>query len=139
MSVEENKKSLYRCFDEVWNKGDLSVIPEVISQDFVMGDVKGVDGFEQAVKSTLATTPDFHTTIDEVIGEGDTLMVRITNSGHYTGKFGDIDISNKEYSLPVMLINRYKDGKCYESITSANIIPYMQQLGIQMPPEWGLG
>jgi predicted ester cyclase len=125
--------------EEIWNKRDLSVIPEVISPDFVMGDVKGLDGFEQAVKSTLATTPDFHTTIDEVIGDGDTLMVRITNSGHYTGKAANIDISNKEYTLPVMLINRYKDGKCYESTSFANILPYMQQLGIPMPPEWGMG
>jgi len=139
MSVEENKKSLYRCMEEIWNKRDLSVIPEVISPDFVMGDVKGVDGFEQAVKTTLATTPDLHTVIDEVVGEGDTLMVRITNSGHYTGKFGNIDLSNKEYSLPVMLINRYKDGKCYESITLANILSYVQQLGIPIPEEWGMG
>ena len=139
MSVEENKKSAYRCFEEIWNKRDYSVIPEVISPDFVMGDVKGVNGFEQAVKNAIATTPDFHTTIDEVVGEGDTLMLRITNSGHYTGKLANVDISNKEYSLSVMLINRYKDGKCYESTSFANPLPYMQQLGIPIPSEWGMG
>ena len=139
MSVEENKKSLYRCFEEVWNKRDLSVIPEVISPDFVMGDVKGVDGFEQAVKNQIAVTPDFHTTIDEVIGEGDTLMLRITNSGHYTGKLANIDISNKEYTNTLMLINRYKDGKCYESIAFSNPLLLAQQLGIPIPEEWGMG
>lgn len=139
MSVEENKKSLYRCFDEVWNKRDFSVIPEVISPDYAGGEVKGLDGFEQMVKNSLATTPDIHSTIDEVIGEGDTLILRLTQTGHYTGKVANVEISNKEYTATFFLTNRYKDGKCYESTAYVNPLPFAQQLGIPMPPEWGMG
>ena len=35
MSLEENKKSCYRCFEEIGNKRDMSVIPEVIAPDYV--------------------------------------------------------------------------------------------------------
>ncbi len=34
MSVEQNVASMRRDIEEVWNKGNLSVIPEVISPQY---------------------------------------------------------------------------------------------------------
>lgn len=53
MSVEENKRAFYRAFKEIWNKGDYSVIPEVISPDYTNNfGHKGLDEFEQLVKGS---------------------------------------------------------------------------------------
>lgn len=119
MSVEENKKSCYRCFEEVWNKGDLSVIPEVISPDYVGNNVPekitGLDGFEKMVKDVLAAIPDLHYSIDYVFGEGDKLAVHLTTTGTQTGKYGDIEPTGEPFNSMGLLINRYVDGKCVES------------------------
>lgn len=137
MSVEENKNSCYRCFEEVWNKGDLAVIPEVISPDYTGyspgGTMKGLDSFVQMVKNQRAAMPDMHWTIDEIYGDGDTLAVRLTTTGTFTGKMGDIEPTGKQANIPLVLINRYKDGKCYESTSFSDRITQYQQLGIPMP------
>ena len=77
MSLEENKKSLYRCFDDLWNKRDLSVLPEVISSEYAghssQGEVRGLDGFENMIQSYYTAMPDMHFTVEDVFGEGDRL------------------------------------------------------------------
>ena len=81
MSVEENKKSAYRCFEEVWNKRDLSVIPEVIAPNYVgnnpEANYNGLDGFERLVKVYNTAVPDMHWTVEDIFGEGDKLAIRI--------------------------------------------------------------
>lgn len=119
MSVEENKKSCYRCFEEVWNKGDLSVIPEVIAPDYVghnlQGGYNGLEGFEKLVKAYRTAVPDQHWTVDEVFGEGDKLAIRLTITGTNTGKFGDTEPTGEAVNNVTLLVNRYVDGKCVES------------------------
>ncbi len=137
MSVEQNKESLRRCFEEVWNRGDLSVIPEVISPDYVGyspgATVKGLDGFEQMVRSQRTAMPDIHWSIDEVYGEGDTLAVRLTTTGTFTGKMGDTEPTGKRVNIQLVLINRYVDGKCVEATSFADRLTQYQQLGIPIP------
>jgi predicted ester cyclase len=139
VSVEENKKSCYRCFEEIWNQGDYSVIPEVISPDYVGGDIKGLDGFEQMVKNSRSTMPDLHYTVDEVVGEGETLMLKLSLTGTYSGKVANMDIEGKPLNISFVLVNRYKDGKCIEATSFVNVLDYLQQLGVPIPPEWGIG
>ena len=119
MSVEENKKSCYRCFEEVWNKGDLSVIPEVIAPDYIghnpQGQYNGLDGFENLVKVYRTAVPDMHWTVDDVFGEGDKLAIRLTVTGTQTGRVGDTEPTGEPVNTVALLINRYVDGKCVES------------------------
>jgi predicted ester cyclase len=138
MSIEENKKSCYRCFEEVWNQGDLSVIPEVISPDYNDGVRKGITDFENMVKTMRDVMPDMKYTIDEVVGEGDTLAVRLGFSGTFTGKMGDIEPTGKKGSINFVLFNRYEDGKCVESSafpTITDSLVYYQQWGIPLPKQ----
>jgi predicted ester cyclase len=143
MSVEENKKTLQRNFDEIWNKRNLSLIPELVSPDYVgtnvFGVSKGHDGYEQMVKNSTTTMPDLLYTVDEVVGEGDTLMAKITLTGTYTGKLGNLDISGKKIKGTTVLVNKYVDGKVKESTAYSNPLETLKQLGVTIPPEWGMG
>jgi len=135
MSVEENKKSCYRCFEEVWNKGDLSVIPEVISPNYINTNsgAKGLELFEQSVKNQRTAMPDMKYTVDEVVGEGDTLAVRLTLTGTFTGMIGDTEPTGKSLNYKQVLINRYLDGKCIEATNFSDMRSYYQQLGLPLP------
>lgn len=144
MSVEENKKSFYRCFDEIWNKRDSSAIPELISPDYVgvsfQGEVRGLEGFQQMVKNQLTSMPDLQYKVDEVFGEEDKVMGHITITGtQAAGKLGNYDISGKKVNYTFVLINRYVDGKCIESTGYGNPLDLLQQLGVPLPSEWGMG
>lgn len=143
MSVEANKKTLYRSFNEIWNNRNFSLIPELISPDYVgtnaRGVSKGQDGYEQMVKNSTTAMPDLRYTINEVIGEGDTLMAIITLTGTYTGKMGDMDISGKKINVTNVFVNKYVDGKVKESTVYGNPLETLMQLGVTIPPEWGMG
>ena len=115
MSVEENKKSAYRCFEEVWNKRDLSVIPEVISPDYIDGDVKGIEGFKNLANNLLTAMPDLHCAISDVFGEGDKLAISLTLTGTQTGKVGDTEPTGEAVNAEIVYLNHYVDGKCVES------------------------
>ena len=41
MSVEENKASVRRVYEEVWNKGNMKVVPELVSPDYYFKNVQG--------------------------------------------------------------------------------------------------
>ena len=136
-AVEKNKASMHRCFEEVWNKGALAVIPEVISPDYVgqtaASTTRGLAAFEQSVRNGRAAMPDLHYAIDSVVGEGDTLAIRLTLTGTFTGKMGDTAPTGKRLNLRMALFNRYADGKCIESIYPGNRQTANQQLGIPEP------
>jgi predicted ester cyclase len=143
MSVEENKTTLQRNFDEIWNKRNLSLIPELVSQDYVginaFGIFKGHDGYEQMVKTSITAMPDLHYTVDEVVGEGDRLMAKITITGTYTGKMGNLNISGKKIKGTSILVNKYVGGKVQESTSYGNPLETLKQMGVTIPPEWGMG
>ena len=143
MSVEGNKASLLRNFEEIWNKKNLAMIPELISPEYIginaYGVFKGQDGYEQMAKSQTANMPDLHYEVDEVVGEGDTLMAKLTVTGTYTGKFAGADISSKKIKGSMVLVNKYKDGKCVESTAFSNPLELLKQVGATIPPEWGMG
>ena len=44
MSVEENKATLNRMYDEVWNKGDMAVVGELVSPEYQYGEIQGPEG-----------------------------------------------------------------------------------------------
>ena len=115
MSVEENKKSAYRCFEELWNKRNLSLIPEVIAEDYDDGNVKGVEGFKNLANNILTSIPDIHFVINDVFGEDDKLAISLTATGTQTGKVGDTEPTGESINSEVVFINRYVDGKCVEA------------------------
>ena len=68
MSVEENKSVVRRWVDEVVNGGNLDVADEILSADFE-SSMGNRQEFKQVIAYLHTTFPDFHQTIDELIGE----------------------------------------------------------------------
>ena len=70
MSVEENKIAIRRVLEEIYSDGKLSIIPQVISPDYIFRETprefKGIDGYKSMVTSFRAAFPDVRY-IDDVI------------------------------------------------------------------------
>jgi|WetSurMetagenome_2_1015567.scaffolds.fasta_scaffold688783_1 predicted ester cyclase len=139
MSVEQNIASMRRGFEEVWNKGNLAVIPEVISPQYVgyssvSGEIsRGLAGYEQMVKSQRTMAPDLRYTVDSVIGQGEMLAIRLTVTGTMTGRSGNNAPSGKSFVLKMALFNKYVDGKCVEATNYYDAASVYKQMGISSP------
>jgi predicted ester cyclase len=75
---EENKALARRYLEEVWDKGNVDLIDELFTTDFVRhgppaveGEVRGPEGFKGLVSTYHAGFPDFRVTIDDMIAEGE--------------------------------------------------------------------
>jgi hypothetical protein len=79
MNPDQNQALIRRAVEEVWNRGDLGVVPEVYADNFVShqhshpntGDVGGVPSLVAFLREFRQAFPDFHDTIEDQVAEGD--------------------------------------------------------------------
>ncbi len=82
VSLEENK-ALIRRWAEVWNQGNLDAVDEFVSDTYVRHDpntpeVRGPEEEKQLMAMYLSAFPDLHFTIEDMVAEGDKVVVRWT-------------------------------------------------------------
>jgi predicted ester cyclase len=90
MSVDRNKAIVRRLF-EVWNTGKLDTIEELYAADYV-ADYRpyaplrhGHDAIKGIVQRAHVAFPDYHEELEEMIAEGDKVVVRLTTTGTELG------------------------------------------------------
>jgi predicted ester cyclase len=138
MSVEQNKNAIRKTMEEIWNKGNLDLIPELFTTDYVShsqlgADTKGHEGFRQMVTSTRAAFPDYHCAIENLVAEGDKVVCFFTQTGTNTGTFGGIAPTGKKWTSKAMFITTMKDGKSADTWAISNPLVAYSQLGMAPP------
>ena len=138
MSTEkENKSVARRLTEEVFNNKNMSVIRELVSPEYVyhgaFGDAKGPQGLQEIITAYHNAFPDIHSTIDEMIAEGDTVAYRLTVSGTFTGEMMGIAPTGKQLNITEGVFIRFKNGKEVETFPFSDGIVFCQQLGISPP------
>ncbi len=139
MSVEQNIASMRRCFEEVWNRGNLAAVPELISERYVSYSTQkgetgtGLSAFEQNVKNWRTAIPDLHCAVDWVAGAGEWLEARLTFTGTFTGRWEDTEPTGRPIYHRFSLFSRYVDGKCVEATTCSNPDGLARGSGLPIP------
>jgi predicted ester cyclase len=112
MSIEENKAMINRLFEELVNHGNVDVVDELVTLDFVdhsawPDQTPGPQGIKEAILGLRAAIPDLHATVEDIFAEGDKLATRETWSGTDTA-------SGKELKGTVLHIFWLSNGKIKE-------------------------
>jgi predicted ester cyclase len=145
MSTEQNKALVRRLMEEVFDRGNISLIDELFAPDFVEheelppGIPAGSEGVKQMSTMFRSAFPDFKATIDDMIAEGDKVVVRGTWSGTHKGEFMGIAPTGKRVSFGVIDIVRIAGGKFVEHWGQMDNMGLMQQLGLIPAPGEGEG
>lgn len=141
MFEEANKALVRRYYEEVWNQGNLALIDELIAPDMPNQATPrfpvGPEGIRMNVEFVRAGLPDLHTVIDDMIAEGDRVVVRWTDYGTHTGPLGPMRVPPTGRSIVYRGINIYRiaGGKIVEDWGEQDMIGLMQQLGMLPPNE----
>lgn len=139
MSLEENKAVARRFMEEVLNKHDLTILdqfmaPDIVDHDLFPGLPQGIEGQRQALGILFKAAPDQHYSIDDVIAEGDKVVVRSMLSGTNTGEFMGIPPSGKPIQVEGIDIVRIANGKWVEHWGVFDALGMMMQIGaVPMP------
>jgi steroid delta-isomerase-like uncharacterized protein len=138
---EGNKNVVRRLFEEVWNKGNLQVTDELFTPNYAHHDASTPDvgrGPESEKKrATLYRTafPDLRLTVEDLIADGETVMVRWSCRGTHKGDLSGIAPTGKQINISGVSVARFANGKMAEGWVNWDALGLMQQLGVV--PELG--
>jgi predicted ester cyclase len=79
--------------------------------------------------------PDYHITIEDVVAEGDKVVLRFHWSGTHKGEFMGIAPTGNKVTVTAMSMHRIEGGKEAEQWGELDRLGMMQQLGVVPPPE----
>jgi predicted ester cyclase len=139
MSLEDNKVLVQRFIDEVMNTGNTDAIPDFTVEGSLFAG--GIVGQINAMKTTF---PDLNHTIDEIIAEGDKVVVRTTIHGTNIGPmialpaFGRLETpvppTGKTITHSGVYIFTVSDGKITSYASELDQIGLLRQMGWTFTP-----
>ncbi|MGH2523087.1 MAG: ester cyclase [Anaerolineales bacterium] len=140
-STEKNKALVRRFFEEVFNKGNLAVLDELLPDDYIQHSVFGIPSGREAVKQLFAAMgaafPDAQYTIEDMVAEGDKVVVRGVVLGTHKGAFQGIPATGKQITMSGIDIFRIVDDKLVEHWDAVDQLGMLQQLGVVPAPGQG--
>lgn len=139
MSAEENKALVERFVEEFWNEGNTSAADELMALDAEIhmptGEVVDVDGLKGFADTFRESFPDWHSTLEELVAEGDRVAERWTGRGTHQGELQGIPPTGKRVEVPGSVFYRIVGGKIVEFRGQLDMMGLMQQLGVIAPPQ----
>ncbi len=136
---EQNKQLVRRAIEEVYNRGNLDLVDELVSSDFVAHtpseEIRGPAGIKQFATALRTAFPDLQMTIEDQIADGDRVVTRWTATGTHTGPFQGIPPTGKSGKITGIDIDRIVNGKAVECWTNTDDLGLLQQLGVVPMPE----
>jgi len=114
-----NKELLRRFYKEVYVDWDMSLVDAVVSPRFTSHDwpdsgPTGPRAFRQYYAAIRAAVPDARYEVDDLIAEGDRVVVRWRLLGTHEGSFQGIAPTGRAIELKGIAIYRVDGGKLME-------------------------
>ncbi len=137
-SVEQNE-ALVRQVLALIDERNLDEAFGLYALDYIYhgpaGELSGRDGIRGLWEVFLTGFPDLHSTIEDMISEGDKVVLRWRIEGTHTGEFMGVAPSNKKITLGVTEIFRIANGQLVEAWDQFDQLSLLQQIGAIPMPE----
>ncbi|MBM3235632.1 ester cyclase [Candidatus Poribacteria bacterium] len=133
--TEANKAIVSSAFEEILNQKNLALVDEFYATDYIFHlagnpDIHGSEGLKQFFAMYLAAFPDIHFTIDDIVAEGDEVVIRDTVRSTHQGEFVGIPSTGNQVTFTGMFAHRVVEGKIMESWGEGDFLALMQQFGV---------
>ena len=130
MSLEENKALVCLAY-VLMNRRELEAFFELLDPEYVehlpTGDIS-LEQLKQYANTFFEAFPDVSFTIEDMVAEGDKVVVRVTWRGTHKGVFMDIAPTGNKIDITNANIIKISAGKWVE-FWNVTDIRLMQQLG----------
>ena len=110
--VEKNKALVLKFNEQVFNHHDIDAVERFLAPTHFnhVSGTTGVEDFKQVVHLVLAVAPDSRSTVDEVVAEGDNVVVFLTWTGTHSG---EVELAGRKISptgarFSVRHVHRYR-------------------------------
>jgi predicted ester cyclase len=115
-SEVENKAVVRKLYEVSFNTGNFELTKDLIAEEFIgPNGQKGSTQLIEQIKALRTGFPDIKWTVDDLVAEGDKVVIRSSWKGTHTGPFRNYDITRKAIANSAMAIYQFKDGKIIRS------------------------
>lgn len=133
MSAEKNTQVALRLY-ELLNAADPTAVGDLVTPDYVEhdplpGQGTGRDGVIDRF-SMIVNGLSPHFTVEDVIADGDKVVVRWTNSGTHSGEFAGIPATGRPFTIGGIDIYRVRDDLLCEHWHQLDQLSMLGQLGL---------
>jgi steroid delta-isomerase-like uncharacterized protein len=139
MSEADNKAAVRRFFEDAWNKGDVAQVKAFLADEFISHNslnftIQSSDDYCRGLVAYREAFPDLITSVEDVIAEGDRVVVRGTDRGTHQGEFMGRPASGRFVTATWIEIFRMESGKAVEGWVESDTRMLMDQLSKEQDP-----
>ncbi len=136
--THEHQEIVERWFEDLFIRGDLSAVDELVSGDFVAYgtggegqpiETRGPAAFREWLRWYLSAFTDREWTVHDVISEGDKIVARYSGWATYRGGLLDIPSADQRIRETGILIYRIEGGKVAAIWSEMSDLQVVMQLG----------
>jgi steroid delta-isomerase-like uncharacterized protein len=133
MSASANLRLIERFYQDMWNKFDKSVFPEILDPQLSfrgsLGQYKkGYQEFGEYVDFIRSAFPDFHNEIVETISEGNRTFTRLRYTGTHEGELFGIPATGKKIEYAGAAVFTISNGKIAQVWVLGDVYGLLRQL-----------
>ncbi len=119
MSAENNKAIIRRYLEDFRKDRSPATLDKYIAEDELKQHIAMYD----------SVLPGYYLAPEDIIAEGDRVVVRATVHGVHEGPFMGTPPTGKTVAFPLIIIYRLADGKIVEHWMLTDMMAFMQQIG----------
>lgn len=140
MGSGNHKTLISRIADDIWNRGDLDVVDEVMSPagryhgPHMPNGVGDRETWRRAIGMYRGAFPDSHVTFNDLIVSGDTVVGRWSATATHTGQLPGVSPTGKRIAIGGITIYRIEGGKVVEAWEQLDMLGMWQQIGVVSLP-----
>jgi steroid delta-isomerase-like uncharacterized protein len=131
-----NAATVTRFYQEVWNDGRFTDLTADIALDHILHDPMTMDipagpaGFAAFVAGLRQSFPDLTVTLDDVVAQGDRVIVRFTARGTHRGTFLKAEPTGQTVVWTGIAIHRFAYRQIAETWMTWDTFGAAQQVGL---------
>jgi predicted ester cyclase len=133
-----SNKAVFKRFHDVVNTGDVGLIsktidelvePEALIHTPLPIEATGGRLLKQVWAMLLRGLPDLHMTVEDLIAEGDRVVIRDSITGTHQGEYLGIPPTGKTITYNEIFILRFAGGRIAETWGVVDVLSQLRQLG----------
>jgi predicted ester cyclase len=132
----ENVERLERLLLKGFGQGDMSVLDEVVAEEFIehqQGLPQGREGLKNVIRTLRHSFPDLSYTVIQMVADEDKVWGHLRSRGTNEGSFMGQPPTGKTMEIEVIDIARFEDGMMVEHWGVPDRLGVLLQLGL-FPP-----
>ncbi len=100
---EQNRAVVHRIVEEHWNKKNPALVSELFATTVTLhtpdGMVQGLEGARQLYTAYATAFPNFRVEIDDMLADGNKVVVRYTFVGTHLGPLAAVPASGRQVNM----------------------------------------